>query len=61
MHNDHYVELPLDEIASQLGPCGIASADPDAPRPQFRDHGFQQTGGNASIIGRNDTFEILDL
>jgi hypothetical protein len=49
------------DIAAKLGLTGLPQPYPSGNAvPNFMITGFQQTGGNASRIGRDGTFQILD-
>ena len=47
-------------IASQIGLSGLPPLPSGNAVPNFNIAGFQQTGGSASSVGRNNTFQILD-
>ena len=47
-------------IASQLGLTNLPALPSGNAVPNFNIAGFQQTGGSASSIGRNGTFQVLD-
>jgi len=49
------------DIAAKLGLTGLPQPYPSGNAvPNFSITGFQQTGGNASRIGRDGTFQVLD-
>ncbi|HTW65606.1 MAG TPA: TonB-dependent receptor [Bryobacteraceae bacterium] len=49
------------QIATELGLTGLLSnAPPGNAVPNFNIAGFQQTGGTASSVTRNGTFQIID-
>jgi hypothetical protein len=50
-----------EEIVAKLGLAGLPQPYPSGNAvPNFIITGFQQTGGNASRIGRDGTFQVLD-
>jgi Carboxypeptidase regulatory-like domain/TonB dependent receptor len=49
------------DIAAKLGLTGLPQPYPSGNAvPNFSITGFQQTGGNASRVGRDGTFQVLD-